>query len=345
MIYTLIFLYLSLLQGRDGIGAAPCCGTGVVFSRTALVSIGGQAYGSITEDYNTAMTLFAAGFSSMFVNERLVYGMAPEDLVEVFQQRRRWAMGALQILFKDNPLCKPGLTIAQSLLFFEAAAYHFLAISTIILTIVPFLFVFLELAPIVAFSFWEFAAAFGTYFVLNRLTMYVVSRIIKGADNELWRGWQMWIWMSPNHVRSIFAVIFSEVKLLRWMTRKKEIKFKVTSKASTMKRDNSSAAATNDDAGGFWRTLSVTWYFLMYYAAYIAAVAYTIVVGKLIIYFNYMIEPSSRCNFTYSSSCFDFCTFFNRKRWLKINSSSKLIIKFDIIPLQYSPILKCGSSQ
>jgi hypothetical protein len=38
-----------MLQGRDGVGAAPCCGTGVVFRRDVLVSIGGQAYGSITE--------------------------------------------------------------------------------------------------------------------------------------------------------------------------------------------------------------------------------------------------------------------------------------------------------
>ncbi len=54
-----------MLQGRDGIGACPCCGTGVVFRRDVLVSIGGQAYGSITEDYNSAMALLAAGFDTM----------------------------------------------------------------------------------------------------------------------------------------------------------------------------------------------------------------------------------------------------------------------------------------
>ena len=59
------FFYGPMLQGRDGIGAAPCCGTGVVFRRDILVSIGGQAYGSITEDYNTAMTLLSAGFATM----------------------------------------------------------------------------------------------------------------------------------------------------------------------------------------------------------------------------------------------------------------------------------------
>jgi cellulose synthase (UDP-forming) len=46
------FFYGPMLQGRDGMGAAPCCGTGVVFRRDVLVSIGGQAYGSITEVSN-----------------------------------------------------------------------------------------------------------------------------------------------------------------------------------------------------------------------------------------------------------------------------------------------------
>jgi cellulose synthase/poly-beta-1,6-N-acetylglucosamine synthase-like glycosyltransferase len=37
----------------------------VIFRRDILVAMGGQAYGSITEDYNTAMSLLAHGFSSM----------------------------------------------------------------------------------------------------------------------------------------------------------------------------------------------------------------------------------------------------------------------------------------
>ena len=49
MVHCARFFYGPMLQGRDGIGAAPCCGTGVVFRRDVLVSIGGQAYGSITE--------------------------------------------------------------------------------------------------------------------------------------------------------------------------------------------------------------------------------------------------------------------------------------------------------
>jgi cellulose synthase/poly-beta-1,6-N-acetylglucosamine synthase-like glycosyltransferase len=74
------FFYGPGLQGRDGANATPCCGTGVLFRRDILVSIGGQAYGSVTEDYNTAMHLLASGFANMYVNERLTFGMVPEDI-------------------------------------------------------------------------------------------------------------------------------------------------------------------------------------------------------------------------------------------------------------------------
>lgn len=279
MVHCARFFYGPMLQGRDGIGAAPCCGTGVVFNRTSLISIGGQAYGSITEDYNTSVTLFASGFSSMFLNERLVYGMAPESLIDVFQQRQRWAMGALQILFKDNPLSKPGLSVPQSLLLFEAGAYHFLAIPALIFCIVPFLFIFADLAPITVFQIWEFSIAFGTYFVLNRLTMWLAARGIKGADIEMWRGWQMWIWMAPNHIISIWKVIKSEIPLFRMIFRSKAIAFKVTKKEGSTKAGQP-APPPPKDIHRLYETFCVTWYFVVYDLLFVGAIIYTVYGGK-----------------------------------------------------------------
>jgi cellulose synthase (UDP-forming) len=244
-----------------------------------LISIGGQAYGSITEDYNTSMTLFASGFSSMFLNERLVYGMAPESLVDVFQQRQRWAMGALQILFKDNPLKKPGLTFVQSVLFFEAAAYHFLALPTVLLCMVPFTFIYLLIAPVTVFKIWEFSIAFGTYFIFNRVTMWLAARGIKGADIEMWRGWQMWIWMAPNHIISIFKVMKSEVSLFRLIFRSKAIAFKVTKKEGSSKAGQP-APPPQKDMHALWDTFCVTWYFVIYDLLFVGAIIYTIYGGK-----------------------------------------------------------------
>ncbi|KAL4546936.1 hypothetical protein Ndes2526B_g07738 [Nannochloris sp. 'desiccata'] len=276
MVHCARFFYGPMLQGRDGVGATPCCGTGVVFNRTSLVSIGGQSYGSITEDYNTSMNLFASGFSSMFLNERLVYGMAPEGLIDVFKQRQRWAMGALQIIFNDNPLKKTGLTLVQSMLFFEAGAYHFLAAPTLLLCLVPFTFIFLGVAPVTAYHMWEFAAAFAPYFLTNRLTMWVSARGIKGADIELWRGWQMWIWMAPNHIKAIWAVIKSET-FLRKIFRSKPIAFKVTGKEGSSRLG--SAPPVPKDIHALWDTFCVTWYFVLYDLLLLAAIVYIIYGG------------------------------------------------------------------
>jgi cellulose synthase/poly-beta-1,6-N-acetylglucosamine synthase-like glycosyltransferase len=56
--------YTIITQGRDGAGAAPCCGTGVLFRRDALVSIGGQAHESVTEDFATGERVPVNGVSS-----------------------------------------------------------------------------------------------------------------------------------------------------------------------------------------------------------------------------------------------------------------------------------------
>lgn len=74
----------------------------------------------------------------------MAFGQAPDDLAGVFKQRLRWAMGALQILMRDNPLKRPGLSFAQSLLFWEAAAHHFLAVTTMLLGFLPVIYVFTE---------------------------------------------------------------------------------------------------------------------------------------------------------------------------------------------------------
>jgi cellulose synthase/poly-beta-1,6-N-acetylglucosamine synthase-like glycosyltransferase len=149
-VHSARFFYGPMLQGRDGLDCSPCCGTGAIFCRDALVSIGGQSFGSITEDYNTSKTLFACGFSSMFVNERLCYGLAPEFIADVFTQRQRWAMGAIQMLFKPNNHGQYGLTYLQNLIFFDFSTYHFLAIPTVFMYTIPFIFIVFE----VGFDFY-----------------------------------------------------------------------------------------------------------------------------------------------------------------------------------------------
>lgn len=55
------YFYGPVLKGWDTMGSSPCCGTNVMFSRKALLGVGGFTYGSITEDFLTSMTLNNAG--------------------------------------------------------------------------------------------------------------------------------------------------------------------------------------------------------------------------------------------------------------------------------------------
>ncbi|CAI7810988.1 unnamed protein product [Closterium sp. NIES-54] len=96
--------YDVLLPYRDGRDSAQCVGTGVIFRAAHLQAIGGFTVGSITEDFDTAMTLHAKGYKTAYVNQRLQAGLAPWSLEGYIKQHQRWATGSLQILLHRNPL-------------------------------------------------------------------------------------------------------------------------------------------------------------------------------------------------------------------------------------------------
>lgn len=109
----------------------------------------------------------------------------------VFSQRLRWAVGALQIMILDNPLLKPGLGFAQSILFWEASFQYFLAYCTLVLALAPIIYLFFGLAPVFLQRLWEFCAAFVIYYGSNRLALFYMHRDVIGGPLELWRGSQV----------------------------------------------------------------------------------------------------------------------------------------------------------
>jgi cellulose synthase/poly-beta-1,6-N-acetylglucosamine synthase-like glycosyltransferase len=275
MVHCARFFYGPMLQGRDGAGACPCCGTGVIFPRSTLVSVGGQSYGSITEDCNSSMQLLSSGFANMFLNERLVYGMAPEDLAGVFLQRARWAMGALQILYRDNPLRKRGLTMSQSFLFFEIGAHHYLAIGTALATLVPLVYVYVEASPVIVEYLWEFCIVFAVFFFTNRIMIWWAHRgCASGGTLELWRGGQMWIWMCPSHIKAILKTFISETDAFSCLG-SFQLTFKVTDKG--------------DGATNFWESFWFASPFILYLVAVLGSTIYFIVVAVLRRYSTWVI--------------------------------------------------------
>jgi len=84
-----------IARGKDGLDAIFCCGTNVVFRRTALEEVGGFSEDSVTEDFELSVRLHEAGWKSVYVSEVLACGLGPEDMASYVSQQQRWARGCL----------------------------------------------------------------------------------------------------------------------------------------------------------------------------------------------------------------------------------------------------------
>ncbi len=143
------FFFDAVMPSRDGWNAAFCCGSNSVTRRAALRSIGDVLpTESITEDMLFSITLLRNGYITRYLCERLAIGLAPEGLKAFFVQRRRWARGAMQILYLAAGPLGQDLTLMQRLLFLPT---HWLSQSLMLMLviIVPLVFLWTGVLPLV----------------------------------------------------------------------------------------------------------------------------------------------------------------------------------------------------
>ena len=92
------YFFDVVMASKDAWGASFCCGTSSVIRFKELQGIGGFPTDSVTEDYLVTLKMKSAGFRTIYLNERLSLGLAPEGLKEYITQRSRWALGFVQIV-------------------------------------------------------------------------------------------------------------------------------------------------------------------------------------------------------------------------------------------------------
>jgi cellulose synthase (UDP-forming) len=121
------FFFDVVMASKDAWGAAFCCGTSSVLRFEALEGIGGFPTESVTEDYLVTLKMKAVGYRTVYLNERLSLGLAPEGLKEYVTQRSRWALGFVQICRgKLGPLrWHNGLTLVDRICLIETFLYWF----------------------------------------------------------------------------------------------------------------------------------------------------------------------------------------------------------------------------
>jgi cellulose synthase (UDP-forming) len=139
-----------IMPSRDAWGAAFCCGTGFVMRRSAIEAIGGAIpTESICEDMLTSIELKRRGLETVYLNEELCIGLAPESVKAFFVQRRRWARGQIQIIFLRRGIFGPGLPFFYRLLLLPG--YWLLQLpARIVYVLVPIIFLLFGMAPLIA---------------------------------------------------------------------------------------------------------------------------------------------------------------------------------------------------
>lgn len=138
----------EMQPGADRLNSAFFVGTGAVLRRSALSEIGGFATGSITEDIHTSMRLHARGFKSVYLDEALGFMLAPDTPFAYIRQRLRWAQGSMQILRRENPLFKRGLSFFQKMGYLNSLGGYLAAYQHLLFYVAPGLYLFARISPI-----------------------------------------------------------------------------------------------------------------------------------------------------------------------------------------------------
>lgn len=110
--------------GRNGVGAAFSCGSGVIWRLAAIQSIGGFATWNVVEDLTTSYFLHAKGWHSEYHNEILTIGLAPDDIPGLLKQRGTWAVDTWRLFLFRNPLTMHGLSTRQRLQYTELGLFY-----------------------------------------------------------------------------------------------------------------------------------------------------------------------------------------------------------------------------
>jgi len=217
------YFFDIVMSSRDAWNAAFCCGTSSLIRFSALQEIGGVPTESVTEDYLLSLRLRELGLQTIYLNERLSVGRAPEGLKEYIGQRSRWCLGFVQIIRSSNgPFCtKCGiswidrLTLIDTFLFWSAThAFRLLSI------IVPPLYLLLDIKPVHA----------GLYDAVDHVFPFLFVIILVNGWLTKWR--VMPIMSDVSQILSAHAILKS---VAIGLVKPKGQTFKVTLKGGDRK--------------------------------------------------------------------------------------------------------------
>jgi cellulose synthase (UDP-forming) len=151
----------AIARGKDGQGSMFCCGTNVVFRRSALLDVGGFPEDSVTEDFQLSIRLHERGWRTAYVPEVLASGLGPEDMSSYVSQQQRWARGCLSAL---PTALRARLPFRQKVQYALSASFFLSGWTVLIYMSFPILRILTGEQPLAGTSADQFLLHFGPYF-------------------------------------------------------------------------------------------------------------------------------------------------------------------------------------
>lgn len=215
-------LFYGMLQdGNDYWDGTFFCGSCAVIRREALMSIGGFATETVTEDAHTMLKLHRKGWNSAYLRIPLAAGLATERLILHIGQRIRWARGMMQISRIDFPLFGPGLQIGQRICYLNAALHFYFAIPRVIFLTSPLAYLLLGQNMIAASPF--------------AILAYAMPHIFHSVAtaSRMQRSWRHSFW--SEIYETVLALFLVRVTIATMISPRRG-KFNVTEKGGTLSR-------------------------------------------------------------------------------------------------------------
>ncbi len=214
--------YHTMQKGLDFWDCAYFCGSAALLRRRHLDEVGGIEGDTITEDCETTLALHRKGYKSVYVDQPMVSGLAPETMSDFMVQRMRWAQGMVQILLLKRPFLARGLSWHQRLGYMACMLFWLFPFArlTFIAAPVAYLIFGLDvynalLVQIVAFTM--------PYLIAN----YMVSDILYGRTR----------WPLISEIYEVVQSVFLLQAIVKVFFNPHKPSFVVTPKGSTLEKE------------------------------------------------------------------------------------------------------------
>lgn len=171
------FFFDHMQPSRDAWDIAFCCGTSSIARWQALTEVGGFPTDSVTEDFMITLVLRDHGWATVYLDEPLTEGLAPEGLKEYVTQRARWCLGMMQIArSRVGPLRRNNLRIRDRWSVVDSVFYWLATFVFRIAAIVyPLLYWFADVMVVNA-RLADVITYFGCYYLWILIVLNTLSR-------------------------------------------------------------------------------------------------------------------------------------------------------------------------